>query len=503
MRIASGWLPYYAPVDPQAYAQAFAMAVPMWIICCAAVRLYDTHWLLGGPEEYARVVKACTVGVIMLILINFSRRDLELSRGLLLLAWGLSTVFMAGTRFAFRRLIYWLRSHGLYNSRTLIVGVSQHTKSVARQLETTTQTGVHVVGFLDDYLPVGTQVMEMQEVLGTPADLKRLIREHEVQEVIIFPETLSWESFQETMREVSAGLNGTEVRLSPGFYEILTTEVKVSHRSLIPLFTLEGVRITDLDALLKAVVDHTLSAMLLVLFAPLMGLIALLIASVDGRPVFDRPQVLGLRGQRFYTTRFRTGYDGYRRRSFARPLPNNANGPDRPSWLGTFLYRTRLDKLPQLVDVLRGRMSLVGPRAIRVGTEERYGVWLSNLLTVKPGITGPWALSHLPTLEDEVHLNLYYIRYWTIWFDMQVLFQTGLYSLHYRPPAMGANPRLWEAGADSTTIRRMSNMDDLEGEPELNGERLADAAEGKPPAVVAETANMVAIGYSEMRDGGK
>ncbi|MGI5914980.1 MAG: sugar transferase [Anaerolineae bacterium] len=482
LRIGSGWLPYHASADPHAYTQMFTMAVPIWIGVCAAMGLYNTQWLLGGPEEYARVAKASTAGIIVLVLVNFSMRDLELSRGLLVLAWGLAILFMVVVRFSFRRVIYWLRTRGLFNSRVLIVGVSQHTQNVARQLESTTHTGMRVLGFVDDYLPVGTTVMDTQKVLGTPADLKRLIHEHDVREIIIFPETLSWESFQETIREVSAGLNGTEIKLSPGFYEILTTEVKVSHKSLIPLFTLEGVRITDLDALLKIALDYTLGIALLIVLAPFMGMIALLIALIDGRPILERQEVLGLRGKRFGSLRFRTGLTGQLRRSFGQTLPDDLASLGASSRLGEFLFRTRLDKLPQLLDVLRGRMSLVGPRPVPAGTEERFGVWLSNLLTVKPGITGPWALGHLPTLEDEVRLDLYYIRYWTIWFDLQVLFQTAIYSLRYRSPAQGVAPRGWETGTDPA-MAIMWRMGSLSGakQPGFTPE-YTEASSGKARA---------------------
>jgi lipopolysaccharide/colanic/teichoic acid biosynthesis glycosyltransferase len=88
------------------------------------------------------------------------------------------------------------------------------------------------------------------------------------------------------------------------------------------------------------------------------------------------------------------------------------------------MYRTGLDKLPQLVNVLRGQMSLVGPRTISVGSEDRYRRWLPNLLTVKPGMTGPWAVANVSTVEDEMRLNMYYIRNWTIWLDVQALFQS-------------------------------------------------------------------------------
>ena len=103
------------------------------------------------------------------------------------------------------------------------------------------------------------------------------------------------------------------------------------------------------------------------------------------------------------------------------------------SWLNGFLYRTSLHKLPQIWDVLRGRMSLVGPRTVSTGSTKAHEPWLPNLLTVKPGWTGPWAVAGNESLDEEMRLALYYIRNWTIWLDLQILFQTGKRLLVRRP----------------------------------------------------------------------
>ena len=432
IRIASGLLPYYAPHEFTAYARTAGMALPIWLLICAGARLYDPHLLLGGPEEYGQVFKACTFGVIGLIVLSFWERGVMLSRGWLLLTWALSIVLVGGARFAFRRVIFRLRRRGLFITRALVVGANEQAKAIVRQFHTPEGPGIQVVGFLDDYLPPGTRVMDdpstgsghRLEVLGSPAELERLAQETGAEEVIIVPDALAWESFQEIIQRVASTLNDLEIKLSPGFYEILTTGVKVSHKAFVPLLTVERVRITGIDALLKDMLDYGLGVVLLLLTAPLTGFVALALWLVDGHPILDRHPVLGLGGRPFHTFKFHTGLLGSTRRSLVQPLPAKLNKPGNPSRLGPFLYRTGLDKLPQLFNVLRGQMSLVGPRTISVGSEERYGPWLPSLLTVKPGITGPWAVSNVPTLDDEIRLTIYYIRNWTIWFDLQVLFQT-------------------------------------------------------------------------------
>ena len=106
------------------------------------------------------------------------------------------------------------------------------------------------------------------------------------------------------------------------------------------------------------------------------------------------------------------------------PAAEIVDDPQIASRVGRFLYRSGLDKLPQLLDVLRGHMSLVGPRSNLTERELHSRTWHPSLLTVKPGWTGPWAVGGATTLEDEMRLNLFYIRNWTIWLDLQILYQT-------------------------------------------------------------------------------
>jgi len=422
LRVASGLLPYYGPPDPLAYARNVLFFMPVWFLICALFRLYDPDYLLGGPQEYAQAVKACTFSVVGLTVLSFWERGDLFSRGWLLLSWALSTILVVGARFLFRRVIFRLRRRGLFTSRALVVGVSEQAKAIAEQLG----ADVEIVGFVDDYLPPGSRVMGDLRVLGSPTELARLAKEAGARELIVVPSALAWESFQEIMRSTTSTLDSFDVKLSPGFYEILTTGVKITHKAFVPLLTVERVRITGIDALVKALLDYGLGTLLLAVSAPLMSLIALAIVLADGRPVVERHRVHGLRGRIFGTIKFRTGLLGTARRRLVRPILGDLgdNPGHNTSGLGLFLYRTGLDKLPQLFNVLAGQMSLVGPRTISVGSEDRYGQWLPSLLTVKPGMTGPWAVANCPRLEDEIRLTIYYIRNWNIWLDFQIIFQT-------------------------------------------------------------------------------
>ncbi len=218
----------------------------------------------------------------------------------------------------------------------------------------------------------------------------------------------------EIIRGVAA-LDDLAIKLSPGFYEIMATGVTLSQDGFVPLLALEKNRITGVDALLKNLFDYSLSVIGLMLASPLLAITALLVRWASRGSILEPYPVLGQREKPFTTWKFRTHR--------AEPEHNTEDYN-----LSKSLYRMGVDKLPQFVNVLRGEMSLVGPRPIPVSRAQIYQEWLPTLLTVKPGFTGPWVVAgtDVQSLEDEIRLDLYYIRRWTIWLDVQILLQTIL-----------------------------------------------------------------------------
>lgn len=429
-RFASGLFQAQPGASFGVYVVWMALALPLWLLLCWAAQLYDLGQILSDYKEFVQVIKASTFAVLALIILSFLNPGAPLSRGWVLLSWGLVIVLVTGARLVVRQAIVRQRQRGRLVTRTLIIGVTEYAKVIARQLNGDRRAGFQVVGFLDDYLPAGAQVMGGLEVLGTPNDLPGLARELHITEAVVLPNALSWESLQNVILGIGSAGEALEVKLFPSYYELLTSNVRVSQQAAIPLLSIEKVRLTGVDAALKRALDVGLGALLLILAAPLMALIALALLVADGAPILDRPTVVGLRGRPFRTIKFRTGLLGSTRRSLASPLAPASEHQTHSSDLGRFLYRTGLDKLPQLVDVLRGTMSLVGPRTAGVPTEARSNPWRPSIATVRPGMTGAWAVAYAPTPEEEERQAVSYIRNWTFWLDMQILAQTARRILH-------------------------------------------------------------------------
>jgi lipopolysaccharide/colanic/teichoic acid biosynthesis glycosyltransferase len=225
----------------------------------------------------------------------------------------------------------------------------------------------------------------------------------------------------------------TELQLVPGMHEILTTGVQVREVRGLPLVTMNKVRITGYDLVLKRGLDYMVATTLLLAFAPVLAVVAVTVRLSSPGPVLYRRRVVGQRGRCFDALKFRTMYINGDAILAAQPelaaeLARTGKLVDDPrvTPLGRWLRRWSLDEFPQLLNVLRGEMSLVGPRMISEGEAAHFGRWRENLFTVPPGLTGLWQVSGRSQLgyEERVQLDMHYIRSYSIWSDVEVLLRT-------------------------------------------------------------------------------
>ncbi|HSN74838.1 MAG TPA: sugar transferase [Anaerolineae bacterium] len=440
LRIASGLLPERAFEEFAVYLRVGALIVPIFLLIFAFNNLYDARLVRGGMEEYVQIAKSFIYGIVAVIVLSYWVRVATLSRGWFLLVFAFGIFFVGGGRFLVRRALAWLHRRGRLRTRMLIVGANEQGQAIARQFRAAAGAGVDVVGFIDDFLPVGAPVPLADDpeltlrVLGGPDRLHDVARQNRVDEVVVVSNAVAWETFQEIMQRLSVNPEQApfEIKLSPGFYEILTTGVRVTQLAYVPLLLVNRERITGADKVLKNGLDYSLALLNLLVAAPLMGIIALVLRLTSEGQVIERHRVLACGGGEFTTWKFNTGLGETPRPRFAHPLALADGGQatvgaaQHVTGVQRFLYDSGLDKMPQLLNILRGEMSWVGPRTVSVGQVEIHSPWLPNLLTVKPGITGPWAVGWKRSLDDEMRVTMVYIRNWTIWLDLQILAQTAL-----------------------------------------------------------------------------
>lgn len=425
-------LRYHAPFSGDFYSRLVVIATPVWLLIFAIFRLYDFDRLFGGLREYASVFNACTVSVVSLVLYGFVGRDAgdSISRGWLALVWFLSIASVTWARFGYRRLVYTLREQGIFVRRALVVGVNEEGQAVAAQLCDSPKAGMGVVGFVDPAR--GRAVAADLPILGGLDDLSRLVEKLAIEELIVIPTALRREDLLGIYRDW--GTDGkVHMRLSSGLYELFTTGMQIKETGFIPLVSLNQTRITDLDALMKATADYVGALLGIVVLAPVFLIIAFLVRLDSPGSVIHRRRVVGLHGRRFDAYKFRTmiaDADAYLK---AHPAllkeweqTGKIQGDPRITRVGRFLRRYSLDELPQLLNVLKGQMSLVGPRMITPAELSHFGRWQHNLLTVKPGLTGLWQVSGRADLsyDERVEMDMRYIRNYTIWLDLKIVFGT-------------------------------------------------------------------------------
>jgi len=263
--------------------------------------------------------------------------------------------------------------------------------------------------------------------------LGEIIERFRIGEVILASSAISTRDYLLDIFKKYGVSDKVNLRMSSGLYEIITTGLTVNEFAYVPLVYVNKVRLTGSDIFLKTFLDIGGAIISLIVFSPWLLLIAAMVKFSSPGPVLHRRRVMGLNGKQFDALKFRTMVlDGDKvlekhpelKEELART--HKLKRDPRITRVGTFLRKFSLDELPQLFNVLRREMSLVGPRMISPEEVAMYKQFDMNLLTVMPGMTGIWQVSGRSDIsyEERVRMDMYYIRNWTIWLDLQLLFQT-------------------------------------------------------------------------------
>lgn len=390
------------PVHAGAWRLAhIALYVVGWVVLLAVYRLYDPEYLLDGFQQYTRITQASTAGLVLMSLVALFDGSVLISRAWFLAAWVLSILSLGVARFAMRRVVRALRHRGRFRWRLLIVGAGEDGLAIAQQLTHSAPNAAEIVGFLDEYSAIGAPVGREGQVLGEPLALARVAAEVGATDAIIVPQAISWEALQVLMQRKPDEWGVQHMWLAPALRDLLTTGMEVHQRGSLPLLSVCGPRITGLESMLKRGLDLALVLVLLPVLLPLGLAIALCIMCLRGEAPLVRHRMIGRDRRQFSLITF-------------------------PALAG--LRRWHLWRLPALINVLVGDVSLVGPRPIFASYGTEYHAWQLMLTSVRPGLTGPWWLlsgTASRHIETEVSLDLTYIQSYTIWLDFRLLMQTS------------------------------------------------------------------------------
>ncbi len=446
MTILAFWLAYVIRfVNPQgifdeagtfpfeSYSVLLTVVPLLWVFIFGFNGLYAWHNLLGGTREYSSVMRSATEGFLLIVIAGFLDPRLIIARGWLLMSWGLTILFVSFSRFVLRRAVYALRRHGFFLTPAVIVGANQEGRWLAEQLLRWDTSGLHLIGFVDNKTPATFPLYHDLVSLGSVDRLGEIIERYDIGEIILASSAFSTRDYLlEIFRKYGVS-DRVNIRMSSGLYEILTTGLSVNEFAYVPLVYVNKVRLTGADNALKFILDYVLTLGALTVLLPFMAVVALLVKLSSKGPVIHKRRVMGLNGRQFYAYKFRTmvvngdevlAMHPELKEELART--HKLKNDPRVTKIGAFLRKLSFDELPQLFNVLKREMSLVGPRMISPEEVAMYKQFDMNLLTVLPGITGVWQVSGRSDVsyEERVRLDMYYIRNWSLWLDLQIVFQT-------------------------------------------------------------------------------
>jgi exopolysaccharide biosynthesis polyprenyl glycosylphosphotransferase len=430
--VSLGWLGAWAiryalgpalgtPINPpDVYVRALPLIVLPWVFTCWAFGIYRTQRMKTVVDELQNLLRGVALGLLVVSAISFFFRELEFGRMVVLLSAGLNLVLQGASRVTFHRLERRLRSSGACDVRTVVVGTGIAAVRLLQKLQDHPEIGYRVVGLLGRVDDPEKPEVAGHPVLGGVDDLRRVVREHAAEEVFVADPGLGHTRMLELV--LACEDLGVTFRVVTNLFEVLTAGAALDLVDDLPLVQLGREKTHVLYEPMKRAFDVAGALLALVFAAPLLAWCALRIRLDSPGPAFFRQTRAGLSGRPFRMWKLRT------MRADVGPyeLAPRAAGDPRVTRYGGWLRATSIDELPQLLNVLRGEMSLVGPRPEMPFVVDGYDEWQRRRLTVKPGITGLWQIlgrKDLP-MHENLQYDFYYIRNRSLALDLSILIRT-------------------------------------------------------------------------------
>jgi exopolysaccharide biosynthesis polyprenyl glycosylphosphotransferase len=430
--VAAGWIGAYwlryslndvlgKPINPfEWYVSALPVVVFPWVFSCWLFGIYRSNRMKTVVDELQLLFRGVALGLLVVSTLSFFFRELQIGRFVVLAGAGLNFFTQGASRVVFHRIERNMRRSGKHDVPALIVGTGVAAIRLLQKVQDHPEIGYRIVGFLDDSEGPDRKDVANRPVLGHLDELREIAIEHEVKEVFVAMPSLGHTHMLSIVLDCED--LGMTFRVVTNLFEVLTAGTPIDLVDDLPLVRLGREKVYPLYAPIKRVVDVVGAAAGLLLLSPLFGWCALRIRmSGMGSPVFKQERV-GRDGECFTMYKFRTMHVDANPYEVA---PQDCED-SRITQYGHWLRATSIDELPQLMNVFKGEMSLVGPRPEMPFIAERYDGWEKRRLSVKPGITGMWQIlgrKDLP-MHQNLQYDFYYIRNRSLGLDFSILLRT-------------------------------------------------------------------------------
>ena len=420
------------------YLPLLPVALAIWAAVLWSSGRYRSHRTVPLLAEATAVVRSVVTSSVLFLLVVWAFRlderlldDDHLSRAWIALFAALALVLLLAEKLALRVTSRYVRGRGLNYRTVLLVGTDESARALADSFRAHRFWGYRITGFVGDDGVDLPATLDGVPVLGRVSELRRILERQVVDEVIFAIDRRDFDRFEDLF--LSLQEQGILVRFALNFFPHTPAKVVLEELDGVPLVTFTSTPTNALALAWKRLLDVVLSALLLALALPIVLAVALLVKLSSSGAVLFRQTRCGLNGRLFTLYKFRTmSSDAHERRAEVQHL-NEMDGPvfksrndPRVTRLGRLLRKFSLDELPQLWNVLKGDMSLVGPRPPIPEEVARYERWQRRRLAMKPGLTCLWQVSGRNELDFDqwMRLDLAYIDNWSPWLDLKILLRT-------------------------------------------------------------------------------
>lgn len=407
------------------YQPMMLVLIPLYLLLYSNFHLYQPKRYQARYIEYFNILKANSTGIATLLAVIFFFRIQHVPRSLLGIFYVLSTILMVTERYVVRKVLYRTRTGGKNIKHLILVGFSTAAAGYIDRIKSNPQWGYMIHGIFDDNLKYDFEYRGVP-VVGTIQDLPRFLEENNLDEVAI---TLSLKEYYK-LEEIVAVCekSGTHTKFVPDYYKIISSRPYTEDLNGLPVINIRNVPLTNTtNKLVKRGMDIVGSIICILVFSPLMILTALLVKKSSPGPVLFCQERIGLHNKPFKMYKFRSM--GVQPQSKEEKCWTVKNDP-RVTPIGKIIRKTSIDELPQLFNVLKGDMSLIGPRPERPLFVEKFKEEIPRYMIkhqVRPGMTG-WAQVNGfrgdTSIRGRIEHDLYYIENWTLGLDIKILFLT-------------------------------------------------------------------------------
>ena len=403
------------------------------IIVFAIYNLYDRDKIYRGSGYYSRIIKVVLINIALIMLAGYIFDVFTFSRIWLLMLAGFSLIFIIAGRYLFEFITQKIINKLGACPRTVIIGIGENARRIEHSLKKYSAEGDLIIGHVDSRQKIeeNESYSRSFKIAGYLEDIKQLIITQNIHRVIIAGPEFKYFEILEILEKLK-GLDVTAL-IFPGFFEFSMRRLSVREIGGVPLMQVSNVGFFGFNLFLKNMVDYLLGTIIFIFFIPVYLIIGMIIKLDSKGPVFYKQMRYTKDCRPFYMYKFRSMYTGAERELKELQTYNEADGPlfkikndPRITRVGRFLRRFSIDELPQIINVLKGELSLVGPRPPLPDEVEKYDEWEKRRMNVKQGITGLWQVSGRSDLsfEEMARLDLYYIQNWSIEVDIKILLKT-------------------------------------------------------------------------------